>query len=276
MSIFEAIILGLIQGATEFLPVSSSGHLVLVPAVFNMAPPSLNAVAIAHLGTLLAVLIYFFRDIVAIVQAVIRGLIARDPMGDVQSRVGWFIVVGSIPAAVAGLTLNDFFEEIFGHPTAAAIFLIGTAALLIIGEFRRTGVTPLEDMSWSDAIIIGLFQMVALLPGISRSGSTIVGGLLRGLNREVAARYSFLLGIPAILGAGLLSVLDLMGQPDLSSQLPALIVTFLTAAVSGYACIHILLQWVRTRTLGLFAIYCLTFGILYLAFTAFDFGRLFG
>lgn len=266
MSILEAIILGLIQGATEFLPVSSSGHLVLVPAVFGLAEPTLNVVAIAHLGTLLAVLIYFAKDLWQIATAVLRGIVQRDPMGDTHSRLGWYIVVGSIPAAVLGLTLADFFDGLFGTPMAAAAFLLGTAVLLIIGEYMRSGLTTLERMSWLDAIIIGLFQALALFPGISRSGSTIVGGLMRGLNREVAARYSFLLGIPAILGAGLLSVLDLLDAPDLAQQLPALVATFITAGVSGFACIHFLLQWVKHRSLIPFAAYCALFGIIFLVF----------
>ena len=268
MSIWEAFILGILQGATEFLPVSSSGHLVLVPAVFGLTEPTLNVVAIAHLGTLVAVLIYFFSDVKDIAVAVIQGLIQRDPMGSTEARLGWYIVIGSVPAAVLGLALEEQFETVFGTPTVAAFFLIGTAGLLILGEYMRSGLTTLKDMSWLDAIVIGLFQALALFPGISRSGSTIVGGLLRGLNREVAARYSFLLGIPVIFGAGLLSVVDLLGTSDLNQQIPSLVVTFVSAAVSGYACIHFLLQWVKQRSLIPFAIYCAIFGLSYLIFLA--------
>lgn len=268
MSIWEAFILGILQGATEFLPVSSSGHLVLVPAVFNLTEPTLNVVAIAHLGTLVAVLIYFFKDVWEIAVGVLQGLIQRDPMGTTEARLGWYILVGSIPAAALGLLLEEQFETVFGTPTTAAFFLLGTAGLLILGEYMRSGLTTLKEMSWLDAIIIGVFQALALFPGISRSGSTIVGGLLRGLNREIAARYSFLLGIPVIFGAGLLSIFDLFGAPDLGQQLPSLVVTFVSAAVSGYACIHFLLQWVKQRGLLPFAVYCAIFGLSYLIFLA--------
>lgn len=264
MSIFEAIILGIVQGATEFLPVSSSGHMVLVPASFNMTQPDLNAVAIAHLGTLLAVLIYFYKDLCKITAGTLSGIRTGQLMGTTESRLGWYIVVGSIPAAAAGLTLEDYFEKIFSAPLYAASFLLCTAALLIFGERVRTGEKTLSKMTWLDAIVIGVFQMLALLPGISRSGSTIVGGLLRGLDRGIAARYSFLLGVPAIVGAGLLSVLDLVDSPDLGNKLPALLTTFFAAAVVGYACIHILLQWLKKRSLIPFAVYCSAFGIIYI------------
>lgn len=264
MTIIEAIILGIVQGATEFLPISSSGHMVLVPSIFNMTQPDLNAVAIAHLGTLLAVLIYFYKDLRDILAGTLSGIRKGALMGTTESRLGWYIVVGSIPAAAAGLTLEDYFDEIFGTPVIAASFLLLTAALLLFGEYKRSGKKELSGMSWLDAIVIGLFQMMALFPGISRSGSTIVGGLLRGLDRELAARYSFLLGVPAILGAGLLSTLDLLDSPDLGSQLPALAATFVFSAIVGFACIHFLLQWLKKRSLIPFAVYCTAFSIIFL------------
>lgn len=264
MNIFEALLLGVLQGATEFLPVSSSGHLVLVPAVFNLEPAGLTAVAIAHLGTLVAVIIYFFRDVWEIVRDGLRGLLKGQLLITDSARLGWLIVVGSIPAAGFGLLLEGFFENLFSQPAWAAFFLLITAALLITGERLRSGHKAQTEMSWLDTIVVGLFQALALFPGISRSGSTIVGGLLRGFDRPTAARYSFLLGIPAILGAGLLSLLDLVRAPDLAEQLAPLSVVFFSAAISGYACIHWLLQWVRRRSLIPFAIYCALFGSLYL------------
>jgi undecaprenyl-diphosphatase len=190
-------------------------------------------------------------------------------MGTTESRLGWYIVVGSIPAAVAGLTLEDYFEEIFGTPLIAAAFLLCTAALLIFGERMRTGGKTLSKMTWLDAIVIGVFQMMALFPGISRSGSTIVGGLLRGLDRGIAARYSFLLGIPAIVGAGLLSVLDLLDSPELENKISALITTFIVSAIVGYGCIHFLLQWLKKRSLIPFAVYCSAFGIIFIIISVF-------
>ena len=268
MSIWEAIFLGALQGATEFLPISSSGHLVLFPALFGLSEPNLMVVSIAHLGTLLAVFIYFWADVWQIVSAVWDGLRTRQPMATAESRLGWFIAVGTIPAVVGALLFEEQLEQIFSAPQAAAGFLLGTAALLLIGEYMRSGWNSAERMSWLDAVVIGLFQMMALLPGISRSGSTIVGGMVRGFNRPWAARYSFLLGIPVILGAGLLSLLDLARMDNVGQALPALLVTMVTAAVVGYACIHFLLSWLRERSLVPFAIYCLGLGLLGLVWFA--------
>lgn len=267
MSVLEAIILGIIQGATEFLPVSSSGHLVLFPAIFGLTQPSLNIIAVAHLGTLVAVLIYFRFELWAIVTAVLAGLWRRSPLDTLDARLGWYIAIGSIPAATAGLLLEDVFDEIFGNPTAAAFFLLVTALLLVLGERMLTGVKSLSTMTWPDAIIIGFFQMLALFPGISRSGSTITGGLWRGLNRETAARYSFLLGVPAILGAGLLSIIDLAQSGTLSLEWPVLLAAFLSAAIVGYACIYFLLAWLRSHSLYIFAAYCAALGGGYLLWT---------
>jgi undecaprenyl-diphosphatase len=268
MTVIEAIILGIIQGATEFLPISSSGHLVLIPAIFGMTQPSLNIIAVAHLGSLLAVLIYFRSDLWAILVAVFEGLKARAPMGTTDSRLGWYIVAGSIPAATAGLLFADFFDQVFHTPSAAAFFLLVTALLLVMGERLLTGDKSLAKMTWFDAIAIGLFQMLALFPGISRSGSTITGGLWRGLDRETAARYSFILGVPAIMGAGLLSVIDLQHSGALISEWGILLAAFLSAAVVGYACIYFLLAWLRSHSLYIFAAYCALLGGGYLLWTA--------
>jgi undecaprenyl-diphosphatase len=269
MDFVEAIILGLIQGATEFLPISSSGHLLLVPSLFNLSEPSLSLVAFVHEGTLLAVLVYFRLELWRIVKSVVNGVRAGQPLANRDARLGWFIVVGSVPAGLAGLALEDFFDEIFGTPMAAAVFLFFTAALLVAGERLLAGKEGNRShlngshkdaamMGWLDAIVIGLAQMLALLPGISRSGSTIAAGLWRGLDRATAARYSFLLGVPAILGAGVLAAPDfgLMGSGLESKQLALLIVSFFSAAITGYVCIHFLLSWLQRRSLYVFAGYC--------------------
>jgi undecaprenyl-diphosphatase len=268
MTLLQAILLGVLQGATEFLPVSSSGHLLLVPRLLKMTSPTLSTVAIVHEGTLLAILIYFRRDLWQILKGVWRGLRERRPLSNQDARLGWYIVVGSVPAAVAGLTLEASFERIFSTPIMAAVFLLGTALLLVIGERLMSGRKAIQEMGWVDAIYIGLFQMLALLPGISRSGSTITAGLWRGLDRAAAARYSFLLGVPAILGAGLLALLDLLSASIPGSQWVVLIASFSAAAISGYLCIHFLLSWLRQRNLYPFAIYCATFGGLYLLIAA--------
>jgi undecaprenyl-diphosphatase len=265
MTIVEAIIIGLIQGATEFLPISSSGHLILVPHLLKMTQPTLAVIAIVHLGTLVAVLIYFWRDIITIVKAVLEGLLYKRPFETPEARLGWYVVVGSIPAAIVGLSLADYFDTVLGTPLVAALLLLLTAILLIIGERLLTGKKDLAGMTWGDAIFIGLSQTLALLPGVSRSGSTITAGLMRGLDRTLSARYSFLLGIPPILGAGLLSTIDIIEGANTMAQIPTLAAAFLAAAISGYACIHFLLTWLRQRSLYIFAIYCVAFSLVNLA-----------
>jgi undecaprenyl-diphosphatase len=265
VNVVEAIILGIVQGATEFLPISSSGHSVLVPALFGLSEPGLTLVAVAHQGTLLAVLVYFWRDLVAIVRGVLEGLWRRQPLATAEAQLGWKIAAGSIPAAVAGLLFEDFFEDIFGEPRFAALFLLGTALLLVLGERLHRGTKSLSALSWLDAMIVGLFQMIALFPGISRSGSTITAGLIRGLDRETAARFSFLLGVPAIAGAGLLALLDILAAGDLAENLAVYAATLITAAVTGYLCIYLLLAWLRSHSLYLFAVYCAVLGLAALA-----------
>lgn len=264
MTLIEAIVLGIVQGATEFLPVSSSGHSVLIPALLGLNDPGLTAVVVAHQGTLLAVLIYFWRDVLAILRGWAQGIATRAPMGSVEARLGWFILLGSIPAAVVGLAFESQFEQVFSDERWAAFFLLITALFLVMGERLHSGARSAEQMTWLDALVIGLFQMFALLPGLSRSGSTIVGGLLRGLDRSLAARYSFLLSMPVIFGAGLIGFTDLADDANLMAQLPTLLVVFVLSAGVGLACIHFLLQWIRTRSLIPFAIYTATFGALYL------------
>ncbi|MCB8945553.1 MAG: undecaprenyl-diphosphatase UppP [Ardenticatenaceae bacterium] len=265
MTIIEAIILGIIQGATEFLPISSSGHSVLVPAVFGLSQPTLGMSVVAHLGTLLAVVIYFHRDLWQIIRMTLKSLQERQPMAYSESRLAWYIVVGSVPAAAVGLLFEDWLADIFTHPQWAAVFLMGTAVILVIGERLLSGRKQLADMTWLDAIIIGLFQALALLPGISRSGSTIMAGLTRGLNRELAARYSFLMSVPVIFGAGLVQLRDMLSG-NLQVGLPILAATFITSAIIGYLCIHFLLTWLRQRNLYPFAIYCAAFSLLFLLF----------
>ena len=268
MTFIEAIILGIIQGATEFLPISSSGHLLLIPSLFNLSEPNLNAIAIAHLGTLAAVIAYFYRDLWAIITGVVLGIRQRKLLISLDARLGWYIAVGSIPAVFAGLLFSDLQDSMLARPTTAAFLLISTGIILVIGEQLVTGDKPIQKMTWADSIIIGLVQTMALLPGISRSGATITAGLGRRLDRATAARYSFLLGVPAIAGAGLLSILDLSQSPEASSQIPFLLTTFAIAAVVGYACIHFLMNWLRQRSLYLFAAYCFVFGFVYILITA--------
>ncbi len=266
--LIKAIVLGIVQGATEFIPVSSSGHLVIVPWLLGWPSSTLVFDTVLHWGTLLSIVVVFWRDFWQILVATLRSIFTRS-FADPYARLGWFILVGSIPAAVVGLLFNDFFEALFSSPSAAGLFLLVTAMLLISSELMIRHVEKLrtlETMSWLDAIIIGLFQAVALAPGISRSGSTIAAGLGRGIRREDAARYSFLLGTPAFFGAGLLQLLKAMDEAPaaLSAAAPMMILGFLASAISGFIAIRFLLSYLRTHTLYPFAIYCILMSALVL------------
>ena len=266
MSIFQAIILGLVQGLTEYIPVSSSAHLVLVPWLLGWTFTPKTAFVfdvLVQWGTLVGVLIYFWRDIWAIVRGVITGLIQRKPFGTFEARLGWFVVLATIPAVVVGLVLKDFFEQIFSDPKAVAALLFLTAAILVAAERLGQRQRRLESITASDAMSIGVWQALSILPGVSRSGSTIAGGMLRGLDRPAAARFSFLMSIPALLGAGVLALKDLVDTPNLADTLGLpIVVGFVAAAISGYLCIRWLLGFLQKHSLTAFAAYCAAFGAL--------------
>jgi len=267
MSILQALFLGVLQGATEFLPVSSSGHLVLAPWLLGWDSPGLAFDAVVHWGTAVAVVVYFWRDWVSLVQAALRWVSrtlrrARTaPEPSQGERLVWLIVLGTVPAAVIGYLLEDFFEGMFGRPAAAAGFLLVTAALLTISEWLGRRERDLDALNWLDALVVGLAQALAIFPGISRSGATIAAGLSRGLRREPAARFSFLLATPVILGAGLFKVVDLARVGGLAAQVPTLAVGFISAGVVGLACIHFLLRYLQRRRLYPFAVYCAVLGV---------------
>lgn len=263
MTWFEAIVLGIIQGATEFLPISSSGHLVLVPWLLHWQPAGQSNLAfdtLLHLGTLVAVVGYFWRDLIRILLAVVVGLRDRRPLGTPEARLGWFILAGSIPAALVGFLLEDWFDRVFGNPVAAASALFVTAALLFaaerIGRHRR----DLATMGWWDAIWIGCAQALAIFPGISRSGATISTGLGRGLERAEATRYSFMLGVPAVAGAGVWQLAKLLTAGGAGIAPGILAAGFASAALIGFLAIHALLVFIRRRRLYLFSAYCALLG----------------
>jgi undecaprenyl-diphosphatase len=263
MNIIQAIVLGLLQGATEFIPVSSSGHLVLVPWLLGWDSPGLVFDTVVHWGTLVAVLAYFWRDWLALIRAWLQGLVQRD-WRDPLARLMWLLIVGSIPAAVLGFVLEDFFESLFGKPAWVAVFMLVTASLLTLGELLGGRSRKMDDLRWPDALVIGLAQASAIAPGISRSGATISAGLFRGLERDVAARFSFLLATPIIFGAGLFKLTDLGAMADPAAQIPVLVAGFLAAAVAGYVCIWVLLRYLQRGSLYPFAIYCASAGALLL------------
>lgn len=272
MELIRAVILGLIQGATEFIPVSSSGHLVIVPWLLGWPHSSLLFDAIVHWGTLVAIFAFFWRDFWAMIVAGFTSIF-KFSLADPMARLAWFIVVGSIPAAFFGLTFESFIEGLFEGsiaPLVAGVSLLVTASLLSGSEIMTKRLASqsrpartIEQMGWGDAIFIGVAQVLALLPGVSRSGSTIAAGLGRGIQREAAARFSFLLGTPAFLGAGLLQISDAISEDpaQLLSEAPALGVGFIVSAITGFFAIRFMLAYLRKYSLYLFAGYCLVAGL---------------
>lgn len=265
MSIWQAIVLGFVQGVTEFLPISSSGHLVLVPHFLGWEF-SQQAVfvfdVLVQWGTLLAVIIYFWQDLINIIMAFLRGIIDRKPFATHDARMGWNLILATIPAVVLGFLLKDTVEAAFSNPRITGVFLLVTAAILVIAEVVGKRQRSLEQLTWIDALWIGFAQVLALFPGVSRSGSTIAGGMTRNLDRPAAARFSFLMSIPVMLGAGSLALMDLFQTPSLSSLIPPLLVGFLVALVSGYIAIRWLLTYLTRHSLYVFAIYCTLIGLL--------------
>jgi undecaprenyl-diphosphatase len=254
---FRALVLGVVQGFTEFLPISSSAHLVLVPFVLGWETPGLPFDVAVHIGTGLAVVAYFWRELLGLAAGTVRTAAGRGEERDrANARMTLLLAVGTIPAALAGLFLQGFVEELTDRPEVVAVFLLGTAAILLLGEavYRRREALETRDMTsvrWADALLVGVWQAVAILPGISRSGSTITGGLLRGLSRDAAARFSFLLGLPAIVGAAILEL------PDLTGVDPATVIgATAVSAATGFVAIAFLLRYLRTRTMRPFAGYC--------------------
>ena len=244
----EAAFWGLIQGLTEFLPISSSGHLVLVPALLGQEPPDLATSAMLHLGTLVAVLVYFRREVIEVVTFTDKG-----------RRLLWLVLIGTIPAAVIGLALESQFDWLNERPTAVAIALLLTRVVLFSTRWLQRGERTVDDASVRDTVIMGLGQALALISGVSRSGSTISTGLLRGFTHAEAARYSFLLGIPAIAGAGLLKGKDLIDSgTGISGEI---MVGVVVAAVSGYAAIAFLLRLIGRTGLAPFGLYCMVAGV---------------
>jgi undecaprenyl-diphosphatase len=260
MTLIQSIILGIIQGLTEFLPISSSAHLVIVPYLLKWQIPIQDAFifdVLVQLGTLLAVIVYFRKDLYNIISSVIRGLVHRQPFSDPLARLGWFLVLATIPAVIAGFFFKNLVEKAFASPLAAGLFLLGTAALLVTAELVGKRTRQMESIGWLDALLVGLFQVVSLLPGISRSGSTISGGMIRNLDRPSAARFSFLMSVPVMIGAGTLAVFDLIKLPNFTGQIPTLVAGFITAALVGYLAIRWLLSYLSKRSLYVFAVYCL-------------------
>jgi undecaprenyl-diphosphatase len=266
MSDFQAIVLGIVQGLTEFLPISSSGHLRIVPAFAGWEDPGSAFTAVVQLGTMAAVLLYFRADLWRIATTFLRGL--RDPQqrGDHDYRMGWYIILGTAPIAVVGFLLRHQIKT-----GGRDLYLIGTALIvfsfvMLAAEHYGTHRREVEAIDRDDAWTIGLAQALALCPGVSRSGATISAGLFRGLTRPAAARYSFLLSVPAVVLSGLFELKD-VGEGNGAAVAPTLIATVL-AFVVGYASIAWLLRFLVRHPISVFAAYRIALGIAVLSLTA--------
>lgn len=270
MTILQAVILGIIQGLSEFIPISSSAHLVIAQSFLGWNIPHQTAFifdVIIHLGTLISVIIYFRQDLRDIIKAVVNGLIHKQPFKEFPSRLGWIILLATIPAVIAGLLFKSQVEQTFSQPLSAGIFLSLTAILLLLADRLGNRTRQFDKITWTDGVIIGLFQAISLLPGISRSGSAIAGGMLRNLDRQSAARFSFLLSIPAIVGAALFAIIDLLGSTNFSIQIPTLFVGLVVSAIIGYLAIRWMLLYLGNHRLYLFALYCLAVSVTVITFS---------
>jgi undecaprenyl-diphosphatase len=266
VGLFQAFILGLVQATTEFLPVSSSGHLVLLPAALGWESPSLAFDSTVHLATLIAVVAVFWRDLVGMMAGWWSGLVRGRPFATLESRLAWLVILGTVPGVLAGLFLGDYFESLFASPRAAAGFLLLTALLLVLAELLGRRRKDITGIRWVDSLLIGIGQAAAISPGLSRSGATISVAMFRGVNREAAARFSFILSVPIIAGAGLVQLTELVGSGGFSSEVPLLLVGFVSAGVFGYIAIRWFMAYLRKKPLYPFAAYCVLVGVLALVF----------
>jgi undecaprenyl-diphosphatase len=239
MNFFQALILGIVQGLSEFLPISSSGHLIIFPSVFGWEVQSLAFDTTLHLGTALALVIYFWKDI--------GNIILRE------RKLGYYIIVGTIPAGVAGFFLEDIVENTFRGVFYVVMFLLLGSILMFVSE-KVGNWAKKKDLDLKKSLLIGVFQALALLPGISRSGSTISGGMLFGLDRENAARFSFLLSIPVVIGAGLFKISKSAGVLN-GVSFGVLSVGFMSSFVAGMFAIEFMLRFLREKSLKLFIVY---------------------
>jgi undecaprenyl-diphosphatase len=263
MTIFQAIFLGIIQGITEFLPISSSGHLVIVPHLLGWDFPVEQIFpfdVLIQISTLIAVIAYYWNDLTQIGTAMVKGLLTKSPFGEIEARTGWLAILATIPAGVIGLLFKDQIETVFSRPDIASMLLIVTAIFLFFSEKIGKMNRKIIDLNWLDAVAMGFSQACAIFPGISRSGSTISGGLARNLDRKSAGQFTFLMAIPIMAAAGLLSLFDLFNIPDLAQFLPVMIAGFVTSGLVGFFSIRWLLKYIANHSLIPFAIYCAILG----------------
>jgi undecaprenyl-diphosphatase len=271
LSFFEALILGIVQGLTEFLPISSTGHLTLAGKFMGLISNDQQwtaFIAIIQLGTLVAILIYFWKDIINILIAFFNeNIFNRKKYSEQQlnSKLGWLIIIGTIPVVIIGLGFKDVIEgALTKNLFVISISLIVLAIILAIAEKTAKFKKEMKDITILDSLLIGLAQAVALIPGSSRSGTTITGGLFMGLNRETAARFSFLLSIPAIFASGMLQLYQEIGNISSGDEIVNLIIATAASAISGYFAIDFLLKFLRKNSTFVFIYYRIGLGLIIL------------
>ncbi len=275
MNLFHALLLGIIQGLTEFIPVSSTAHLLIGQTLLGLpaSPAMFSFLVIVQLGTLVSLFVFYWKDLLKIAQSVLEFLPSlvkpRDPSTSLRANLtpdtllGLYIILATIPALLAGYLLRDAVETLFRQPMLqASTRLFSAAILLTLAESLTKKNRKLESMTWLDALVVGLFQVIAVFPGASRSGTTISGGMFRGFDRPSAARFAFLMSVPVMLAAGAYEMLDVLEMPDLAGFLPLLAVGFLSAAVVGWFAIRWLIAYLGKRSLYIFAVYCALAGII--------------
>ncbi|WP_231482635.1 undecaprenyl-diphosphate phosphatase [Nocardioides sp. URHA0020] len=263
----QAVVLGVIQGLTEFLPISSSAHLRIFPEIFGWGDPGAAFTAVVQIGTELAVLIFFWRDIWRIAVTWVKSLFRPEYRGQLDARMGWFIILGSTPIVVLGILFKDVITDDF-----RSLWLIGTMLIVmgvVLGIADRVGGTEktLKQLTLRDAVLMGIAQALALIPGVSRSGATLSMGRFLGYERETATRYAFLLAIPAVIGAGVFELKDVPNGDNLYGWGPTIVAT-VVAFIVGYAAIAWLLRYVTTHSYTPFVIYRIALGVLTLALVA--------
>jgi undecaprenyl-diphosphatase len=261
MGWLEALVLGIVQGLTEFLPISSSAHQSIVGQFFGGQDPGSAFTAITQLGTESAVIIYFRKDIWLITKSWVLALIGKLPRNDAEARLGWLVIIGSIPIVVLGLTFQDAIDHGLRNLWTTAAMLAGFGIIIGVVDRIAANARPLESMTWRHGVFLGLVQSLALIPGVSRSGATIAGGLALGYQRVAAAKYSFLLAIPAVVGSGLFKLADISSDPVPPAWGPIALATVISFAI-GYAVIAWLLRYVSTHNFMPFVIYRIALAVL--------------
>jgi undecaprenyl-diphosphatase len=264
MTIFQAIVLGIVQGLTEFIPVSSTGHLLIAQTLMGIAPTTATFafLVLVQVGTLVSLVVYFWKDLLTLV----RAFFAK-PFSTGENRLAWYIIIATIPALIAGFLLKGIVEALFKMPLLeSAIRLFTAAFLMALAEYFGRRTRKLDDMTWPDALLIGVMQILAVFPGASRSGITISGGMFRAFDRPSAARFAFLMSVPVMLAAGAYEMLDVLKLPDLATFLPTLIVGFIIAAIVGWLAIRWLMRFLDHHSLYVFAGYCAVMGSLVLIY----------